>query len=228
MRVLLLLVGIAFLAGCSVDGLGPNISSRQPLPSLDAARQFARVISRVEPVAESECRRRASHLNCDFLVAVDDSAGADANAHQFLTRGGRPVLAFTYALIETVQNDDELAFVFGHEAAHHISGHLEKQEASARLGAETLKSMAVLRGGDAKDIRDAQELGAILGARRYSKAFELEADELGTIITKRAGFNPIKGAAFFQRLPDPGNQLLGTHPPNAERLQTVRRTAARY
>lgn len=39
-------------------------------------------------------------------------------------------------------------------------------------------------------------------------------------------YDPLRGAEFFTRIPDPGNRFLGTHPPNAARLETVRRTAA--
>jgi len=73
----------------------------------------------------------------------------------------------------------------------------------------------------------AQEIGAAVGARTYSKDFELEADRLGTIIAARAGYNPVRGAEFFNRVPDPGDQFLGTHPPNAERVRIVQQTAAR-
>ena len=70
------------------------------------------------------------------------------------------------------------------------------------------------------------EIGAVVGARSYSKEFELEADALGTVIAARAGFDPVRGAEFFLRIPDPGNRFLGTHPANAERIATVRRAAA--
>lgn len=69
-------------------------------------------------------------------------------------------------------------------------------------------------------------MGGALGARSYSKDYELEADELGTIITARSGYDPIKGAAFFTRIPDPGDRFLGSHPPNGQRIATVRRTVA--
>ena len=39
-------------------------------------------------------------------------------------------------------------------------------------------------------------------------------------------FDPLIGAQYFSRIPDPGNSFLGTHPPNAKRLETVRRTLA--
>jgi hypothetical protein len=37
-----------------------------------------------------------------------------------------------------------------------------------------------------------------VGARRYSKAFELEADALGTVIAARAGYDPLRGCGLLQ------------------------------
>ena len=86
--------------------------------------------------------------------------------------------------------------------------------------------LATLGGGDATAVRTAQRVGAQVGARSFSKEFELEADALGTVITARAGYDPVRGAQFFTRIPDPGDRFLGTHPPNAARIEIVRKTAA--
>ncbi len=75
-------------------------------------------------------------------------------------------------------------------------------------------------------MRAAQELGAEVDARRYSKDFELQADALGTRIAYAAGFDPIHGAEYFEHVADPGNEFLGSHPPNAARVAMVRRTVA--
>ena len=75
-------------------------------------------------------------------------------------------------------------------------------------------------------INSAQQIGATVGARTYSKNFELEADALGTRIAHSAGFDPLRGAQFFFRIPDPGDRFLGTHPANGDRLKTVQRVAA--
>lgn len=226
MRFLIALFVLTGLAGCmAAPESGPQ-GRLDGLPARAAVDQFVTVVETVEPIAERECRRRALGHNCDFLIVVDDRPGQPANAHQFLSDTGQPVLAFNYALIKSVRNADELAFVMGHEAAHHIEGHLAKQHQSAQRGAAILAGIVTLRGGNNQEIAEAQELGAILGARRYSKGFELEADALGAIITLKAGFDPVKGAEFFTRLPDPGNQFLGTHPPNADRMATVRKAVA--
>ncbi|UWR38345.1 MULTISPECIES: M48 family metallopeptidase [Sulfitobacter] len=199
---------------------GPRLSANA------AARSFVQVVRTLEPVAERECRNRTTGMNCDFNIVVDDRPGQPANAFQTLDKNGRPIVAFTLALIADARNEDELAFVLGHEAAHHIAGHIGRQQQNAMAGAVIFAGIATLSGGDATAVRTAQELGAEVGARRYSKDFELEADALGTIITARAGYNPLRGAEFFTRIPDPGDRFLGTHPPNSSRIDIVRRTMA--
>ncbi|SEP86398.1 M48 family metallopeptidase [Thalassovita taeanensis] len=217
------------LAGCAApmpqSAVQPAGRSVVASPE-ELARQFVQVVDTVEPVAERECRQRAPAANCDFRILVDAREGQPANAYQSLDEGGRPVIVFTLALISEVENADELAFVMGHETAHHISGHIARQRQNAAAGAEIFAGLATLTGANASGVRSAQELGAAVGARSYSKEFELEADALGTIITKRAGYDPVRGAAYFSRIPDPGNRFLGTHPPNARRIDVVRRTAA--
>lgn len=193
-----------------------------------SARQFINVVETVEPIAERECRSRTSQVNCDFLIVVDDRPGQSPNAFQTLDRTGRPVIAFNLALIADARNADELAFIMGHEAAHHIRGHISRQRENATAGAVIFGGLATLTGASDDAVREAQELGANVGARTYSKDFELEADELGTIITIRAGYDPVKGAAYFFRIPDPGDRFLGTHPPNAARRALVLKTAAEY
>ena len=61
---------------------------------------------------------------------------------------------------------------------------------------------------------------------QFTREFELEADALGTRIAAAAGYDPIRGAQYFNVVPDPGNPFLSTHPPNAQRINTVRRVAA--
>ena len=205
----------------------PRPAPSQSLPQSERAmaRAFVSVVDTLEPVAERECRRRAPRLDCDFLIVVDDRP-QQPNAFQTLDENGRPIIAFTLSLIMQMRNTDEIAFVMAHEAAHHIENHLAQQQRNATLGAVVFGQHAGATGGGNDAVRTAQEIGAALGARTYSKDFELEADRLGTIIAARAGYNPVRGAAFFNRIPDPGDQFLGTHPPNADRVRVVQQTAA--
>ncbi|MGJ8610830.1 MAG: M48 family metallopeptidase [Octadecabacter sp.] len=243
MQVLKSLTVCAFaLAGCDVavvptgttpvatptSATPPNVDPIAEIPREQRAmaRAFVEVVNNLEPIAERECRNRAPRLNCDFLIVVDDRAGQPANAFQTVDERGRPIIAFTIALIADARNTDEIAFVMAHEAAHHIENHLEQQRRIATIGAESFGELAGVFGSSTESIRVAQELGAAVGARSFSKDFELEADRLGTIIAARAGYDPVRGAEFFFRVPDPGDQFLGTHPANAERVEVVRQTAA--
>jgi len=193
-----------------------------PSPQV-AAENFVTVVDQVEPIAERICRAEAPGTACDYQIVVDNRIEMPPNAFQTVDQAGRPIIAFTVSLIAEARNRDELAFILGHEAAHHIAGHLARQQDTALRGALLGGVLASLSGADPDAISQAQRIGATVGARAYSKEFELQADALGTVIAFRAGYDPLIGAQYFTRIDDPGNQFLGTHPPNAARLRTVQR-----
>lgn len=232
------LAGLLFVAGCAVAPATGPIAPVQPPPATTpapptpntaagAARSFISVMRLMEPAVERECvTRRTSPINCDFQFVVDDRPGLEPNAFQTVDAAGRPVIGFTLSLIAATRNADEIAFVVGHEASHHILGHLGRKTASAQAGAVILGSILTASGAPVGTIRTAQGIGAELGARSYSKQWELEADYLGAIITRMAGFDPMNGAQFFLRIPDPGDHILGSHPSRAQRLAQVSRAMA--
>lgn len=191
-----------------------------------AQENFAAVVARLEPVAEAECRARAPGRSCDFAILVDPRPELGVNAYQTLDAAGRPVIAFTPGLIAEARSRDEIAFILGHEAAHHILGHIPRQTQTSLAGALVLGALAAAGGAAPETVRSAQDFGAAVGARTFSKDFELEADALGTVIAHRAGYDALAGAGFFARLPDPGNRFLGSHPPNGQRIATVQATLA--
>ncbi|MBT0779640.1 MULTISPECIES: M48 family metalloprotease [Paracoccus] len=200
-----------------------------PANASASARTFVSVVSRMEPAVEREClQRRTQPINCDFQFVVDDRAGLEPNAFQTVDPSGRPIIGFTLSLIGEARNADELAFVIGHEASHHILGHISRKTGAATVGAVILGGLASAYGGDPEAIRTAQDFGAQFGARYYSKDWELEADYLGAIITLNAGFDPEHGALFFARIPDPGDKILGTHPSRNARMGQVARAVADY
>jgi len=207
----------------------PAPAPDRPGDASASARTFVSVVSRMEPAVEREClQRRSQPINCDFQFVVDDRAGLEPNAFQTVDPSGRPIIGFTLSLIGEARNADELAFVIGHEASHHILGHINRKTSAATVGAVILGGLASAYGGDPEVIRSAQDFGAQFGARYYSKEWELEADYLGAIITLNAGFDPEHGAQFFARIPDPGDRILGTHPSRSARMSQVARAVADY
>ena len=231
MRLSLLAALLLSLGGCvstyPAPPALPPASASEVQPARAAADNFLTVLARVEPVAESFCRSRGVARNCDFRIVVDDRPGQPPNAFQTLDKTNRPVIGFTLALIADARNADELAFVLGHEAAHHISGHIPKRQDQALSGALLAGVLAQASGLSAEEVRAAQNIGAEVAARSYSREFELEADALGAEIALLAGYDPVRGSGFFDRLPDPGDRFLGSHPPNAERKALVVATVRR-
>lgn len=145
-KLVQVLVPLALLAACDVpttvsgpvqqtNGASVRTSGADELRNSDQAeRAFVQVLQRLEPVAERECRNRTTGVNCDFRIVVDDRPGEPANAYQTLDKTNRPVIVFTLKLIQDAYNVDEIAFVMGHEAAHHIAGHIARQRQNAVAG----------------------------------------------------------------------------------------------
>ncbi|SMX24617.1 M48 family metallopeptidase [Boseongicola aestuarii] len=225
------LVAILGLAACDIQVEGPSGVSRPTEAPVSQSRtggpqslaDFRAVVRQVEPVAERTCRELRPRANCDFRIFIDDREGLPPNAYQTLDENGRPLIGFTPALFAEMRNRDELAFALSHEAAHHIEGHIPQIQNSAAAGAILGTLIGSLAGLDQAGVETAQNIGGTIGARRYSKGFELEADSLGARIAQRSGYDPLRGVLYFARSADPGDRFLRTHPPNADRINTVRR-----
>jgi Zn-dependent protease with chaperone function len=203
-------------------GVAPLVATTSGFSSVAQAwRAFASVATTMEPVIERECRTKTTGLDCDFRIVIDGHPNSPANAYQSLDANKRPIIAFTQRLILDAGNADELAFVMGHEGAHHILNHIGRQNQNSVAGAVILGGLATLTGAAPAGVADAVKLGAQFGVRGYSKDHELEADYLGAKLTALGGYSPVIGSEFIKRIPDPGDRFLGTHPSNGERLQVV-------
>jgi Zn-dependent protease with chaperone function len=208
----------------------PNLtqsSNMQVLVAKDLPKRFVMAVRSMRPVLVETCLKLREDSNCDFVISVNLDPMSPPNAFQTVDEKGRPLLLFYITLIDDMKNADEIAFVIGHEGAHHILGHLEHQKKSAAGGATLFEVLAAALGGSAQSVGAASDIGAAVGARNYSKNYELEADRLGAQMTLSGGFDPVIGAAYFTRIPDPGNKFLGTHPPNRDRIFAVRTAVGR-
>lgn len=220
---------LPFLAAC-VETTQPTTPAKKPKPAVTRSAQsglavFNRVSRRVEPIAERSCRslhKTANAKFCDFVINVHNDPNQPANAFQSIGRDGRPNITFNINMIRSIQNDHEIAFILGHETGHQIARHLNKTRGNQAAGAILGGILAAALGGN---VQSGADLGGLVGARSYSKGYELEADRIGTHIAYRAGYNPVIGAKSFNRTKG-SNAFLSTHPPSQERINTVNTTAA--
>jgi beta-barrel assembly-enhancing protease len=128
------------------------------------------------------------------------------------------------------RNNDDIAFVLGHEMAHVIRRHaVERLLQQKVVNALTLASPS--KGALTSWIR---KLGFQGLERAYSQDQEFEADELAVLLMRAAGFDPAGAIRVLQCLDDLDrspdslglNRYLSTHPPIADRVKRLRRLAA--
>ncbi|WP_161556178.1 M48 family metalloprotease, partial [Mangrovicoccus ximenensis] len=107
-------------------------------PRLGAAAaeaRFKRVAARVAPVAEAFCRRELAargKADCNVRLGIDRGM-AQRNAYFTYAGPGnsQPSIYFSLPLLQDTRNDDEAAFVLGHEYGHRIGRHIEKSQQQA-------------------------------------------------------------------------------------------------
>lgn len=215
----------AFLMACNLQAPsgGSSFSGSNASRQDQVELNFLVVMRQMEPTIEAACRARRKASLCDFQIVIDDRQGQKPNAFQTVLPNGTPVLGFTEALLYDVRNRDELAFVLGHEAAHHILDHLGRQKVAVAAAEAELRRQAESVGASTAELEDVSRVSQTVGVLRFSQDYEIEADVLGAQLTRRAGFDAWKGSAYFSRIPNPGNGVLSTHPPNEARKAAVRK-----
>jgi predicted Zn-dependent protease len=141
--------------------------------------------------------------------------------------GGK--VCFYTGILPITLDENGLAVVMGHEIAHAV----------ARHGNERMsRGMAVSLGGAALDVALAQKpdvtrnlflqaygIGTEVGVNLpFSRKNELEADKMGLIFMKIAGYDPTKAPDFWKRMAQNGSnvpEFLSTHPSDEKRIDEI-------
>jgi len=128
------------------------------------------------------------------------------------------------------RNKDAIAFVLAHEMAHVIRRHAIER----LLQQKVVSAVALVSPGQGALASWIRKVGFQGLERAYARDEEFEADELGLLLMRAAGFDPAGAIQALQCLGDldrtPNtfglNQYLSTHPPIEERVRRLRRLAA--
>jgi predicted Zn-dependent protease len=186
----------------------------------------------------------------DYVTSVGQrvatQTGVAANAYRitllnspvrnaFAVPGG--YVYVTRELLALMNNEDELAFVLGHEMGHVAARHGQKRETRNTLGALGAAVAQVLTGSDlVGQLAGTVSQGLVRG---YSRSQENESDSLGVRYIAGAGFDPFAaprmlsamGAAESLDAATAGRQQAElpswsrTHPLSSERVQRTRSQA---
>lgn len=144
------------------------------------------------------------------------SMSKDINAYAAKDKDGYFIM-FHRGICQFLPDDNQLAFVIGHEMAHVLRGHLGRMTGTNLLVGVLSIGVAIATG--------VPDLGNLLygGAMaKYSRDHEREADFFGLCFTYLAGYDIGVASKAFVTLgssasPDALEQFFSTHPYDAER-----------
>ena len=131
--------------------------------------------------------------------------------------------------IEAAQDEAQIAGVLAHEEGHVVMRHGTHQASEMMLAQAPLSILAGLLGQSSSLASQLAQLGLSFGFNsillRNSRSAESEADEVGTYILYRAGYDPHAMAQFFgiiqKRYPQRTIQFLSDHPNPGNRIRNV-------
>jgi predicted Zn-dependent protease len=141
----------------------------------------------------------------------------------FCMPGGK--IAFYFGILDQLKlNDDEVAMIMGHEAAHALREHAREQmgkTAATRVGAGLVSALLGLGNlGDA-----ALNMGAQLLTLKFGREDESEADLIGIDLAARAGYDPGAGVTLWQKMAQASKgappQFISTHPSGPTRIRDI-------
>ncbi|WP_181164401.1 M48 family metalloprotease [Amaricoccus solimangrovi] len=218
------LVLCIFVAGCGAQGYGgptaaaPEAAAPASAYPTRSRADFGRVAARVEAATKSVCAERTGparpgSCDFDFVLAVDPAA--PPNAFQSRSADGRPTITLTSSLLAQLRDDDEIATVLAHEAAHHVAGHIARANDPASAEAFLLGAADAKAGGSTGGDRSTR--------LERARALELEADWIGAFIAERSGYAPEKGAEIFRRAAARRGSpsRMSSHPDPSRRLEVI-------
>jgi len=199
----------------AIDGAGaaadlPAVHGRSP-----DGRRFTAMIDRLDAAfAAGPVTLRLRHAGAERTVTVTGAAACRSAVQLDLSNARNAsadghIVTITQGIADFAENDDELAFVIGHELSHNILGHRIFLD-----GTHTRRGLFAGMGENGERLRDT----------------ERQADYFGVYLLAWAGYDPHAAATFWHRMAesDPLGALVsdGTHPGNGTRVRLLVRAAA--
>jgi predicted Zn-dependent protease len=181
----------------------------------EAKQELVRKVGR-HVVSGSDARQ--TNWQFDFHLLADRKT-----VNAFALPGGQVFI--TRALLDLLQNEDQLASVLAHETGHVVARHSAEHIAKEQL-TQGLTGATVVASGDNRTAQMAMVIGSLVNLK-YSRNDELEADRLGVRLMREAGYNPEAMIDVMNILAKSSGQkrdidFFSTHPNPENRIENIR------
>ncbi len=189
--------------------------------------QVERVGKRIAAATEAYLKSHGGESEIkDFSWEFNLVQSSDLNA--FCMPGGKIVVY--EGLMQIISKDDELAVVLGHEVAHAVAKHSNErmsQQVLAQYGAGILGQTLSGKSAAIQQIAgQVYGLGANYGViLPFSRKHESEADNIGLVFMRLAGYNPEVAIDFWKKMSSSSTssvpEIASTHPSDARRIADI-------
>jgi predicted Zn-dependent protease len=217
----------------------PGFNLFSPDQDVDMGQQASEEVEKQLPlVHDSQVSGYISKLGKKLAaVAPNQSAGAKYNwtfkvinsseINAFALPGG--FIYVNRGAIEAAQDEAQIAGVLAHEEGHVVMRHGTHQASEMVLAQAPLSLLAGVLGQSSSLASQLAQLGLSFGVNsillRNSRNAESQADEVGTYILYRAGYDPYGMAQFFailqKKSPQQTLQFFSDHPNPGNRIRNV-------
>ncbi len=204
------------------------LSENKPLPETDARVTMVRRIgSKIQGAVEKYYADKGVSNQLDgfawtFNVVDEDQVNA------WCMPGGK-VVVYT-GILPVTQDEASLAVVMGHEIAHAVARHGSERMSDGMVmqmgGAVVSAALQTKPQMTQALFQQAFGVGSQLGALKFSRNHETEADKMGLIFAAMGGYNPQAAITFWQRMAEAGGgqkppEILSTHPSDETRIAAL-------
>ncbi|AMM41196.1 Peptidase family M48 [Candidatus Desulfofervidus auxilii] len=183
------------------------------------------IVNMVNRVGWRIAKATRRNLPWEFYVIKDDKT-----ANAFCLPGGK-VFVYT-GILKYTQDETGLATVLAHEIGHAIARHGAERMSMVLVAQVGEAALATVLKAHSETTRQAFLIGYGLGAQLgvllpYSRVQEYEADHLGLILMAKAGYDPRKAIAFWERMSQENKkkhipEFLSTHPTDEKRIEAIK------
>lgn len=225
----------------AVEGLNfrPGFNLFSPSQDVEVGQQAATEVNKQLPlVRDSQVVGYIGNLGKRLAAIAPNQSGGAKYSWTFNVVNSSEINAFALpggfiyvnrGAIEAAQNESQIAGVIAHEEGHVVMRHGTHQASEMLLAQAPLSILAGLLGQSSTLASQLAQIGLSFGVNsillRNSRNAESQADEVGTYILYRAGYDPYGMAQFFQiiqqKYPQRTLQFFSDHPDPGNRIKNV-------